>query len=111
MFLLGWGAPATERGLGAYHGLDLPFVWDRLDDEVAGPFFRVADRPAAPALAAAVHGAWVEFVRTGVPAHPSLPSWPAYDVMRRPTMWFDDECRLVDDPLAADRLLWTGVRY
>ena len=111
MYLLGWGAPATERGLGAFHGLDLPFVWDRLDDEVAGPFFGLADRPAAPALAAAMHGAWVEFVRTGVPAHPSLPDWPSYDVTRRPTMWFDDECRRVDDPLAADRLLWADVRY
>lgn len=56
--------PSPVDGLGACHGMELGFVFDALDtpDAVAlgGP-----DGPAA--LAAAMHSAWVAFVRDGDP--------------------------------------------
>ena len=110
MYLLTWASPPSDRGLGAFHGLDLPFMWKRVDG-VADPFAELAGRPLSVDLAEAMHGAWAEFVRTGVPRHPRLPLWPGYDPTRRATMLLDDPGRVVDDPLGEERRLWDGVRY
>ena len=96
--------------MGAFHGLDLPLMWNRLDD-VAAAALAMTGRTPPVALAGAMHGAWVSFVTTGVPQHPGLPEWPVYDTARRATMWLDDESRIVDDPLAEERVLWADVRY
>jgi carboxylesterase type B len=50
-----------------------------------------------------MHGAWSAFAKTGDPG------WPAYDVDRRPTMVFDVESSVVDDPLGAERAAWGTV--
>jgi len=55
-------------------------------------------------LADAMHGAWVSFAATGDPG------WPRYDLTRRATMRFDLAPEVVEDPLAAERALWEGVR-
>jgi para-nitrobenzyl esterase len=110
MYLLTWGSPPHGRGLGAFHGLDLPFVWNRTDTATT-PAAELVGHPLPAGLAAAVHGAWVEFATTGVPRHPRLPEWPGYDPARRATMLLDDTSRVVDDPLGDERRLWAGVRY
>jgi carboxylesterase type B len=110
MYLLTWGSPPAGRTLGAFHGLDLPFTWNKVDF-VAGPLAELVGRPLPPQLAAVVHGAWVEFVSSGVPRYPHLQDWPAYDPARRATMLLDDTSRVVDDPLGEERRLWDGVRY
>ena len=51
-----------------------------------------------------MHAAWVAFVTGG------NPGWPAYDLDRRATMRFDTTTEVVDDPRAAVRDLWDGVR-
>ena len=108
MYDLAYASPPD--GHGAIHGLDLPFVWNRIDT-VADQVFELAGTQPSAALAATMHGAWAAFVKTGTPQHPSLPEWPAYDTERRATMRFDDESRVVDDPGAEERTLWDGVRY
>ena len=109
MYLLAWGSPAQGAGLGAVHGLDIPFVWDRVD--LADAIFALTGRAPSSALAVAIHGAWVGFITDGTPAHRDLPDWPAYDLERRATMWLDDESRVVDDPMADERHAWRGVTY
>ena len=42
--------------------------------------------------------AWISFARTGNPNYPGLPLWPAYDPVKMPTMIFDNECVVKDDP-------------
>lgn len=109
-YLLGWGSPPADGGLGAFHAVDVPLVWNRLD-AAAAPGLDLVGSPRPVALAEAVHGAWVSFITTGVPQHPALPAWPTYDTTRRATMWLDDESRVVDDPMGEVRELWEGVRY
>ena len=109
MYLLAWGSPARGEGLGAIHGLDIPFVWDRVD--LADAIFALSGRAPSSALAAAIHGAWVGFITNGTPVHPDLPDWPAYDLERRATMWLDEQSRVVDDPMADERRAWRGVEY
>ncbi|MCX3064317.1 carboxylesterase/lipase family protein [Streptomyces beihaiensis] len=98
-----WRSPRFDGDLGACHGLELPFVFDRLDD-AGNKLLTGADAPAD--LARAVHGAWVAFASGGDPG------WAAYDAGgRRTTMVFDaGACRTEDDPRRAEREAWTGVR-
>jgi carboxylesterase type B len=51
-----------------------------------------------------MHAAWVAFATTGDAG------WPRYDLRRRATMRFDTTSAVVDDPRAAERALWEGVR-
>jgi carboxylesterase type B len=51
-----------------------------------------------------MHAAWAAFATTGDPG------WPAYDLGRRATMRFDTTSRVVEDPRAALRDLWEGMR-
>jgi carboxylesterase 2/para-nitrobenzyl esterase len=96
MYELAWRSPR----FGAAHSVEIPFVFD-----VLGPSTIPLLGEAPPqSLADAMHGAWVRFASTGDPG------WPAYDLTRRATMRFDVETAVVDDPLAAERALWEGVR-
>jgi carboxylesterase type B len=99
MYEFAWPAP----GLGAVHGLDVPFVFDTVspDAPLFGPMLS-ADPPQE--LARTVHAAWVSFATDGDPG------WPAYQPGRRATMRFDAECEVVDDPRSWERNLWAGVR-
>ena len=112
MYLLTYGSPPPSAGgQGAVHGLDLPLMWNRVD-EVANSVFGIAGVVERPHdLAGAMHGAWGAFVRTGVPQHEGLPQWPPYDVDRRATMQLDAESTVVPDPMGEQRRLWDGVRY
>jgi para-nitrobenzyl esterase len=92
--------PGTYGGrLGACHTLEIPFVFDTLDDPW-GIDLRGADAPRE--LAEQVHGAWVEFVRSGTPG------WPAYTDART-VRRLDIESSLVRDPAAYRRLAWAGL--
>ncbi|WP_079125882.1 carboxylesterase/lipase family protein [Streptomyces sp. ERV7] len=100
-----WRSPQYGGLLGACHGAELAFVFDNLRDPVYAPM--LGDAPPQD-LADALHGAWVAFAATGDPG------WDAYDRETRTTMVFgaspDAPTELVQDPRAAERALWEGVR-
>jgi para-nitrobenzyl esterase len=86
-----------EGLLGPCHCLDIPFAFDCLGaEQVAG----IAGAAPPRALAAAMHGAWTAFIKTGDPG------WPAFTVPQRRTMIFDAESRVEDDPLRLEREVW-----
>ncbi|MGE5285724.1 MAG: carboxylesterase/lipase family protein [Micromonosporaceae bacterium] len=103
MYEFAWPSPAFGGRLGAFHGLEIPFVFDNLskDAPLFGPFLE-EDPPRE--LASTVHGAWVSFATNGDPG------WPPYDLGRRATMRFDTTSQVVDDPRSWERALWEGVR-
>lgn len=96
------------KGLGASHELDVPFVWDKLDDPLARRR-QIADNPPY-AFAKTVHGTWVNFMTSGTPTYPGLPEWPSYDPQRRTTMELNIDSHLIDDPDGDERCMWEGVR-
>ena len=51
--------------------------------------------------------AWVAFARTGNPNNPQIPQWPAYDALTKPTMIFDADTRVVEDPKKDLRGFWS----
>ena len=104
MYRFSWRTPVLDGMLGACHALELPFVFEMLD--------QTADFVGSSAprdLADAIHGAWVRFAKTGDPNGGGLPDWPLYDTDRRPVMDFNAERRLVDDPSSVERRLWDGL--
>jgi len=98
-YLFTWPSPAP--GIGSCHGLELPFVFGTLDSKGADAF--AGSGPSAKALATTVQDAWLAFARSGDPG------WPAYDPATRATMLLGETCKIIDDPLAAERLAWDGL--
>jgi para-nitrobenzyl esterase len=74
------------RLLGAAHGLEIPFVFARLDLGRGTRFvFDEARRPAAELLSARMVSYWTEFAATGDPGRGrdgTLPRWSAWDDSR-----------------------------
>jgi para-nitrobenzyl esterase len=100
MYEFAWRSPQFNGRLGACHGLEIPFVFDTLGHGTE-PLW--GTDPPQP-LADPMHAAWVAFATRGDSG------WPKYNLSRRATMRFDIPSEVVDDPRAAERALWEGVR-
>ena len=85
----------------AYHGLDVPLVWEK-------PHTDVTNAAAEAALALQMHDAWVAFIRGEVPAAKGLPVWPTYDPRERKTMILDAVSRVEERPQEKELQLWDG---
>jgi para-nitrobenzyl esterase len=103
-YSLDWPSPFAGGRMGAHHAMDLPFVFDTTEVPLST---KGAD--GAPELAAIMSASWAAFARNGTPDNPALPRWPAYTAAGRATMVFDTRCRVVDDPDAEARQLWSRV--
>jgi para-nitrobenzyl esterase len=104
MYRFDWESPVFGGVLGAAHGVDVAFVWNTLDTEIARRF--TGDSPGRQPLADLMQASWAAFIRSGNPAIASLPAWPPYDLERRATMIFSDAPHVVDDPQGQVRALW-----
>jgi para-nitrobenzyl esterase len=101
MYEFAWRSPQFDGRLGACHALEIPFVFDTLEDEGLEP---LQGSNAPQQVADKMHAAWVAFATSGDPG------WPGYDLRRRATMRFDTTSEVVDDPRSAERTLWEGHR-
>ena len=90
-----WAAPGNV--FGACHCIELPFVFDNLEQWNA-PMLAGGDAEAMAALADRVQDAWIGFARTGNPHHAGLPAWPRLDAGQRQIMLLDDAPRIAHDP-------------
>jgi para-nitrobenzyl esterase len=101
MYLFTWATPVMGGKLKSMHALELPFVWDALDQP--GLAMLTGDGPERQAIADAMHAAWIAYARTG------NPGWPQYDLDRRATKRFDTTLEILDDPMGDERSLWDNV--
>ena len=104
MYLFEWRSLADPKLL-AHHGLEIAFAFDNATKVTTWS----GGGATAAALADKMSEAWLAFARTGNPATPKLPTWPAYTAATRATMRFDDECALANDPDAEVRRLWATI--
>lgn len=67
-YVFDWGSSAVDGDLGAAHVVELPFVFDRVEDaDLVGPRGLLGPAPVPRGLATAMHASWVRFARTGDP--------------------------------------------
>jgi len=91
--------PGGEK-LGAYHGTEIPYVFDMHDAWLPTEDI---DR----ALTDAVMDYWVQFARTGDPNLPGRPTWPLYRAEQPAVMELGEEIRVIP-PFDAALCLWLG---
>ncbi len=101
-----WRSPVREGKLRSFHTIEIPFVFDNVDAAKS----MTGSGQDRYLLAERMSTAWVAFARTGNPNHKGLPNWKPFESSHRSTMIFDRECRLVDDPNGAERLLLQSIQ-
>jgi para-nitrobenzyl esterase len=107
VFQFDWPTPIDGGKWKAHHGLDVPFIFDNTPITPN----QVGTGADAFALSAMMADSWIAFARTGNPNTGGLPAWPAFDLQRRPTMVFNRETTVVDDPRGNERRLFGQVAY
>jgi para-nitrobenzyl esterase len=103
VYLFTWETPVLGGRLKSPHALEIPFVFDN----VQAPGL-TGDLPTRFALADKMSRAWLAFAKTGNPNCESIPEWPRYSSGQRPTMIFDNECRVENDPYRGEREAWVA---
>ncbi len=106
MYYFKWQSPVRQGKLRSMHGMELPFVFDHVDDIA----FMTGTGAERQLLADRMSRAWVTFARTGNPSHGGLPPWPAFTPAMRATMVFDRECRVANDPHGEERRAQAALR-
>ena len=95
-----WQTPILDGLPGAWHTAELQFCFDNTKRCEQG----TGNTPEAQALGKKMATAWANFARTGNPSQPGL-TWEATDPDTNKTMLFDNECRMVNDPISEARKL------
>jgi para-nitrobenzyl esterase len=100
-YLFAWQTPVLDGRPGAFHAAEIAFVFGNADicDNYTG------GTPEALELAGKICDSWINFARHGNPNHPGLPNWPAFSPGKSPTMIFDRECTVKEDPEGEGRRL------
>ncbi|MGE7612596.1 carboxylesterase/lipase family protein [Paenibacillus sp. NPDC101420] len=78
----------------AVHGAEIVYAFNNLSHVTR---LGVEITPAMQKLAESMHTAWIAFAHRGNPATSEL-SWPEYNLEERPTLIFDEEMRVTQDP-------------
>jgi para-nitrobenzyl esterase len=103
MYLFTWQSDFLGYLFKAGHGLEIPFVFDHVDDVPM-----TGSRPDRYELATSMSEAWSAFARKGDPNHPGIPKWAPYTAKNRATMLFDVPCRIEVDPYREELDAWKG---
>jgi para-nitrobenzyl esterase len=103
MYEFAWPSPVANEVYGAYHGLELPFVFNNLA-VTTGKRGMVGNNGASPELANKMQDAWVLFAKSG------NPGWDAYNTIDRKTMLINNAWQLQNKPHAKVLAAWDGVR-
>jgi para-nitrobenzyl esterase len=105
LYRFDWETPILGGKLISPHGLEMPFVFDNVEN---GGEALTGGGAEATKLAAKVSEAWIEFARSGNPnsKKSGLPQWDPYDSTRRTTMIFNNQSRTVKDLQKEQRLIF-----
>jgi para-nitrobenzyl esterase len=100
LYYFRWETPVEGGRLKSPHTIEIPFAFDN----VKAAARLTGGGAAAMALADKVSDTWIAFARSGDPNTPKLPRWTPFNPADRPTMVFNTEIRLENDPIRAQRL-------
>ncbi len=100
LYRFDWETPEGNGRMQSPHTIEIPFVFNNIS--MSDP--AVVSRADAHQLAGKVSESWVAFARTGDPNTARLPKWPAYSADARPTMLFNTDSRVAEDPERGPRI-------
>jgi para-nitrobenzyl esterase len=108
---------AYTNGLGAIHGLEIPFIIDSrlveapLEQEIAAnPMAHLQAIPSrGKKLAEAMHASWAAFIHTGRPYSELLTEWPLFTSEDRLTMVLNEQSIVEREPELWDSQFPSGV--
>ena len=108
LYRLDWETPVLGGKLISPHGLEMPFVFDNVNE---GGIGLSGGGPEAQKMADKMSEAWIAFAATGDPNNvkSGLPVWDPYDTAKRPMMIFNTESGIEFDPLREQRLIFEKV--
>jgi para-nitrobenzyl esterase len=101
MYRLDWQTPILGGVMRSPHGLDVPLVFDNVDQKLGV----LGTGPEPRRIAPVMSQAWINFARSGNPSQRNL-AWPGYDTASRQTMIFDVASHVVSDPDGEARAFW-----
>lgn len=107
-YMFTWESPWRDGAYGAFHGLEIGFVFGTIEATDAGAYH--GEGPQAQALSAFCQDAWLNFARTGDPSGPGVGKWPEYG-KERATMLLGAQQTLVNDFNATERLAWAAAGH
>jgi para-nitrobenzyl esterase len=88
-----WAPPTRGGLLKAFHGMDVPLMFDNVQNAAESH----GDDETGKRLAREMSGAWAAFAKTGSPNGAGLPRWEPFDIAERRTLVYGDTTRLVSD--------------
>lgn len=94
VYFLAWKSQVDNASKGSFHGLDIPLAFHNVDlrEDWTG------NTEEAWLLSDKMSSAWLSFVKTGNPnVEGLLPEWEPYTAENGATMYFDNECRIVNN--------------
>jgi para-nitrobenzyl esterase len=97
-----WDWETPVMNLLAPHTMEIPFVFNHIDDcqSMTGPIDK-----KMKTLETQAASAWASMARTGNPNHKGMPNWPAYTSEKKAVFLFNAPCTVAIDPGAALRKL------
>jgi len=101
--------PGTDHPLGTPHAMDITFKFNNEvppKDGTSGKSYFGGSRPERFVASHHMAELWTTFARTGRPAAKGVPEWPAYDLVKRPTMRIDTNCKVINDRYEAELKMW-----
>lgn len=95
-----WDWETPVMNLLAPHCMEIPFVFNHIDDctSMTGPINK-----EMKALESQASTAWASLARNGNPNHKGMPNWPAYTSKDKAVFAFNTPCTVINDPGAALR--------
>jgi len=99
LYYFRWESPVDGGRLKSPHTIEIPFAFDNVKASRL-----TSGSPEAPALADKVSDAWIAFARKGDPNTPKLPRWSAFERTNRPTMVFNNDSAVQNDPIRDQRI-------
>jgi para-nitrobenzyl esterase len=102
--------PGTNYPIGAAHAMEIRLKFNNLAPFEAR-YRSLSDEERAEHAQAAKNMSrmWATFARSGQPAAPNQPAWPAYDLRSRATMMIAAQCHVANDPYPNERNVWEEI--
>jgi len=94
VYFLAWKSQVDNASKGSFHGLDIPLAFNNVDLRADW----TGNTEEAWALADKMSSVWLNFVKGANPnVEGVLPEWEPYTAENGVTMYFDNECRIVNN--------------